>query len=520
MKRRILIYDTTLRDGVQGEGMTFTLEDKVRIARRLDDLGVDYIEGGNPFSNPKDAAFFQRMRKEALAHARLAAFGATCRPETRASCDAALRALAEAGTDAVAVFGKCSRLHAQQVLRTTCEENLRMIGDSVRFLKDCGKEVIFDAEHFFDGYLEDAAYAMACIACAIASGADVVTLCDTNGGTLTEDIARITAQVVRACGVPVAIHCHNDAGLAVAGSLAAVAQGASMVQGTINGYGERCGNANLCTVIPNLVLKMGMDALGEGALAQLTSISRFVAQQANLPLPGRAPYVGASAFAHKGGMHIDAIMKTPVSFEHVPPETVGNERRTLLSEVAGRSSLLPRISRIAPELSRDDPKLADILEAFKQLEMEGYQFEGAESSFELMVYKMLGKHKPLFDVVDFRVQCDQPWLEGESATAIVKVAVGGEQELTAGQGNGPVNALDTALRKALSVFFPQLAHMRLMDFRVRVIDTDTGTESRVRVHIESSDGQRTWRTMGVSPNIIEASFIALTDSIECMLLQL
>lgn len=517
MAERILVLDTTLRDGAQAEGISFSLEDKIRLIRALDDLGVDYIEAGNPAANPKDEELFQFARQGLrLKHARLTAFGSTCRVGVRADEDAGLRKLAGCGAQCASIFGKSSLFHVREVLRAEPEENLRLIEESVAFLKRSGMFVLFDAEHFYDGYRENADYAMQSLAAARRGGADMLVLCDTNGGSLPHELGRITRQAAENMDCPVGVHCHNDAGLAVACSMEGVLCGARMVQGTINGYGERCGNANLCTLLPNLCLKMGRDALIPGAMERMASTARLTGEIANLAMDEHSPYVGNSAFAHKGGMHIDGMMKNRRSFEHISPERVGNKRRFLVSEMAGRGALISRLGALAPELARDREQTARIMEHVKALEARGYAFESAGGSLELRVLGALGRRPHFFEVLDFHVVSRKPEND-KNAQAYVKVAVDGKMEITADEGDGPVNALDLAMRKALGVFYPCLSQMRLKDFKVRVV-SGSGTSSVVRVHIDSTDGVHLWSTVGVSSNIIEASFIALSDSIEYMLL--
>lgn len=514
---KVFIYDTTLRDGAQAEGISFTVNDKIRIARRLDALGVDYIEAGNPGSNPKDLEFFNKIKERPLKHAKLAAFGSTRRPGIKVEEDANVKALLTADTPVVAIFGKSWDFHVTDIIRTSLEENLNMIYDTISFFKSQGKEVVFDAEHFFDGYKGNSEYAMKTLKVAAEAGADWLVLCDTNGGCFPFEITEITDNVLREFAVPVGIHCHNDGGMADANSIMAVEQGVRQVQGTFNGFGERCGNANLSVIIPNLQIKRGRKCIKEQGLRELTSASRYISEIANLPHNERQPYVGNSAFAHKGGMHIDGVQKNQHSFEHIPPELVGNERRILMSEVSGRSTILKKIQKIAPWVDKESPETKLIIDKLKQLEYEGYQFEGAESSFELMIRRALGKAKTFFEVKDFRVLCEEHWQNDYSASAIVKVKVDGTEEVVAAEGDGPVNALDKALRKALEIFYPQLKEMRLTDYKVRVLDTTQATAAKVRVHIESTDGKRVWGTVGLSTSIIEASWDALVDSIEYFL---
>ena len=514
---KVYIYDTTLRDGAQAEGISFTVNDKIRIARRLDALGVDYIEAGNPGSNPKDLEFFKKIKERPLKHAKLSAFGSTRRPGIKAEEDANVQALLTADTPVVAIFGKSWDFHVTDIIRTSLEENLSMIYDTIYFFKSKGKEVVFDAEHFYDGYKSNSEYAMKTLKVAAEAGADWLVLCDTNGGCFPFEITEITDNVLREFTVPVGIHCHNDGGMAEANSIMAVEQGVLQVQGTFNGFGERCGNANLSVIIPNLQIKRGKKCIKEEGLRQLTSACRYISEVANLPHNERQPYVGNSAFAHKGGMHIDGVQKNQHSFEHIPPELVGNERRILMSEVSGRSTILKKIQKIAPWVDKESPETKLIIDKLKQLEYEGYQFEGAESSFELMIRRALGKTKTFFEVKDFRVLCEEHWQNDYSASAIVKVKVGDTEEVVAAEGDGPVNALDKALRKALEIFYPQLKKMRLTDYKVRVLDTTQATAAKVRVHIESTDGKRVWGTVGLSTSIIEASWDALVDSIEYFL---
>lgn len=515
--KNIFVYDSTLRDGAQAQGISFTVNDKLKIAASLDEFGIDYIEAGNPGSNPKDLEFFEKIKRKPLKRAKLVAFGSTRRANTATCDDANVKAILSADTPVVAIFGKSWDFHVTDIIRTTLEENLAMIRDTIAFMKEQGKEAVFDAEHFFDGYKANPEYALASLEAAAEGGADWLVLCDTNGGAFPSEIYEIVKVVKERFSLSIGIHCHNDGGMGVANSIAAVEMGAVQVQGTINGYGERCGNANLCTIIPNLQLKQGFSCIPNSSMEKLTSVSRYVCELANLIFNERDPYVGNSAFAHKGGMHIDAVQKNVASFEHISPEAVGNERRVLMSEVSGKSTILAKVQKIAPWVSKNSDEMQKIIDRLKQLEHEGYQFEGAEGSFELMVRRLLGKNNPFFDVKSFKVLCEEHWQEDLSAAAIIKVRVDGIEELTAAEGDGPVNALDKALRKALEVFYPQLNEMRLIDFKVRVLDTDKATAAKVRVHIESTAGDESWSTMGVSSNIIEASWNALIDSIEYFL---
>ncbi len=513
---RIEILDTTLRDGAQAEGISFSLEDKLKIMVALDALHIDLIEAGNPAANPKDAALFARLKEHppSLRHARLAAFGATRRMGISCSEDPGLAALCACGAGVVTLFGKSSDFHVRQVLRTTPEENLAMIGESIAYLTARGITVYFDAEHFFDGYRQAPAYALETLRAARQAGAVGVVLCDTNGGTLPMDIMAGTRAAVEALGdgCAVGIHAHNDSGMAVANTLLAVQAGATHVQGTLNGLGERCGNANLCAVLPGLLLKLRRQCLAPGVLETLSDTARFVSEVANVTLDERSPYVGDSAFAHKGGMHVDGVRKASASFEHIDPASVGNRRRVLLSEVSGRAALLHRLDALMPHMTHDPAQIGTLLEALKQREAEGYRYEDAEGSFALLVLEAYGMRKRHFEVRDFRVVADQPW-NARSTQATIKILVDGQEELTAAEGDGPVNALDCALRKALRVFYPHITRMRLTDFKVRVLDAQ-GTGSTTRVQMTSTDGQRVWGTVGVSTNIIDASWQALVDAID------
>ncbi len=513
------IFDSTLRDGAQGEGISFSVQDKLHIVRALDELGVAFIEAGNPGSNPKDLEFFEEVKKVTLENARLVAFGSTRRKDMKPEDDTNLRSLLAAGTDCVAIFGKTWDFHVTEILRASLEENLAMIHDTVAFLVSEGKTVVYDAEHFFDAYKANAQYAMETLKAAAEGGAAVLVLCDTNGGSLPDEVAQMTAVVVKELKVPVGIHCHNDAGLAVANSLLAVKAGATEVQGTLIGFGERSGNANLSTVIADLELKMGVRCLPEGRVAELTQSARKVAEIANVSLEGGMPFVGHNAFAHKAGMHIDAVTKNPKAYEQVPPESVGNERSFLMSEVAGRSMIIEKIRKFDPNMQKDSPVAAQIVARVKELEHAGYQFEGAEGSFELLVRKNIGKYKPFFDLQYYKIIGEQP-IKGIACTAFaqIKIGVDGEMAITAGEGDGPVHALDVALRKALERFYPGVREIRLTDFKVRVLDSKSATAAKVRVLIESTDGENVWSTVGVSTDLIEASWLALVDSFEFKLI--
>jgi 2-isopropylmalate synthase len=509
---RIRIYDTTLRDGSQGEGVNFSLQDKLQITRRLDELGVDFIEGGYPLSNPKDFEYFQEVRNLSLRNARVAAFGMTRRKGTAPAQDTCLTALLDSQASLLTIVGKTWDLHVREILGTTLEENLHMIGDSIAHCKAAGREVFYDAEHFFDGYRRNPEYSLQTLRAAESAGASVIILCDTNGGNLPEEIAATVAAVRKDLRVEIGIHCHNDCDVAVANSLAAVAQGATQVQGTINGIGERCGNADLVSIIANLALKRGHEVLRQGSLVHLTEVSRYVYELANMNFRDSQPFVGASAFAHKGGMHTHAVARTPVSYEHIDPAVVGNERRLLVSELSGQSTILAKTAKYA--LQNDRALMTKILTQVQDLENAGYEFEAAEASFDLLVKKTLGLYQPKFEKLTYRVniEADKEGLPITEAT--VKVRIGDKTMHTVSEGDGPVNALDGALRKALVPFYPNLEAMQLVDFKVRVVNARAGTAARVRVMIESRDEHHVWGTVGVSENIVEASWLALLDSIE------
>jgi 2-isopropylmalate synthase len=512
---RIFIYDTTLRDGSQGEGVNFSLQDKLLITARLDEAGFDYIEGGYPLSNPKDAAYFRAVRDLDLKHAKVAAFGMTRRRDVAAEDDQGMKALAGAGTPAITIVGKSWDLHVHDVLGVSLDENLRMIGDSVAFCAAHATEVIYDAEHFFDGLKRNPDYALRTIQAAAAAGADWIVLCDTNGGALPDEIAAAVAQVAREVSVPLGIHTHNDGDLAVANALAAVTHGARQVQGTINGLGERCGNVDLCSVVGNLALKYSEYlVLSPGKVEHLTELSRYVYETANMNFRPSQPFVGASAFAHKGGMHVHGVRKNAISYEHVDPATVGNERRVLISELSGKSNIAEKLSEYHVE--QDSELLARVLDRVQDLENEGYQFEAAEASFVLLVERLADRHQPLFDVLAFHVNVSGNLgrKSAMSTEATVKLKVDGVLEHTVSEGDGPVNALDGALRKALERHYPRLKEMNLADYKVRVINARAGTAARVRVVIESKDQDNVWGTVGVSENVIEASWLALLDAFE------
>jgi 2-isopropylmalate synthase len=513
---QLRLYDTTLRDGTQREGLSLSVDDKLKIARALDELGVHYIEGGWPGSNPKDAEFFQRVRTPGLRRAKVAAFGSTRRAGVRCEADGNLRALVDADTPVVTLVGKSSTLHVERVLETTRDENLCMIAESVAFFKRLGKEVVYDAEHFFDGWALDAEYALATARAAAEAGADWVVLCDTNGGTLPDAVRTVVCAVGDQLQVPLGIHPHNDAGLAVANALAAVQAGCRQVQGTINGYGERCGNVDLIPVIANLQLKLGHDVLPPEQLRRLTEVSHFVAAVANLNPDAHAPYVGRSAFAHKGGIHVAAIAKVPESYQHIDPAEVGNELRVVVSEVAGRRNVRLRAEALGLGEAASD---AEVLRRIKDLEHRGFQFEAAEGSFEMLLRRAAPDYRAPFELLDFTVIIEQRGGQTPLAQAMVKLRVGGEVMHTAAEGDGPVNALDRALRKALVPHFPELDEVRLVDYKVRIVDEHLGTAARPRVILESARGAERWSTVGCSENIIEASWLALWDSFELPLLR-
>ena len=521
---QVELYDTTLRDGAQMEGISLSVEDKLKIAAKLDELGVHYVEGGWPGSNPKDVEFFERAKSLKLKNAKLAAFGSTRRAGGNVDDDANLKALLEAETPVVTLVGKANDVHVRDVLETTTEENLAMIADSVRFLKERGRTVFFDAEHYFDGYFSDPDYALQCLKSAASAGVDAVALCDTNGGTITPKLVQALRAAREAVNVDIQIHCHNDAGLAIANSLAAVEEGVAAVQGCVNGYGDKCGNADLAAVIANLQLKMGINVISDEQLAHLTEVSHYISEIVNVVPTPFQPYVGASAFAHKAGLHTDGIIKAAQSYQHIPPELVGNENRLLISELGGSRGLLAMVKSagIDVELTRDDAR--KVLVQVKERESQGYQYEGAEASFEMLVRRSLPGYEAPFELEDFWVvqrRATRPEDHGRDmqTEAMVKVRVGEEMIQTAADGVGPVNALDAAVRKAVVTFYPQLEHIKLVDYKVRIIDTAAGTGSSVRVLIESTDGDHLASTVGASTDIIEASWLALNDALEYWLLK-
>ena len=512
------VYDTTLRDGAQAEDVSFSAEDKVRVAQKLDELGVHFIEGGWPGANPKDIEFFRLIKTIPMKHAEVIAFGSTRKASNPVHKDPNLQALLAAETTTITLFGKTWSLHVTDALGISLATNLELIGDSIAYLRSEGRRVFYDAEHFFDGYKTNPDYALNTIRKAVEAGAERVILCDTNGGTMPWEIREICEIVRRECQVPLGIHAHNDCDMAVANSLVAIETGIVQVQGTINGIGERCGNANLCSIIPNLELKMKRPALTD-RLSHLKDVSGFVTEIANLMPNKHQPYVGDSAFAHKGGVHIHAVLKNPATYEHVDPAQVGNRQRVLVSDYAGRSGLLDKIEDYGIKLSKDHSKVDELVNTLKERESQGYQFEGAEGSFELLMRKAMGSHKPSFQLLGFRVIVEKKQDDGAPLSeATVMIKVGSEIEHTAAVGAGPVDALDHALRKALDKFYPQLKEVKLLDYKVRVLAANKGTESKVRVLIESGDHKDKWGTVGVSENIIEASWQALADSIEYKLL--
>ncbi len=521
----IQLYDTTLRDGAQQEGISLSAEDKIRITRRLDELGVHYVEGGWPGSNPKDAEYFRRAKGLSLANAQVAAFGSTRRAGVRVEDDGNVRALIAAETPVVTLVGKSSDLHVHRVLETTPEENLAMIADTVAYFKRHGRTVFYDAEHFFDGFKLNADYSLQTLRAAAEAGADCLVLCDTNGGLLTAELTEIVALVRRELPTQLGIHCHNDADVAVANSLAALSAGVTQVQGTINGYGERCGNANLLSIIANLKVKLGVDCVTDKQLAGLAEAANFVSEIVNIPPNGQQPYVGASAFSHKGGLHAAAVAKLAESYQHVEPESVGNANRVVISELSGRGNIQLRLRELglADRVSRE--QVGSLLERLKEMESRGFQYEGAEASFELMVRRSLEGYEAPFDLLKLMVLVEdrdgsvQDGGEDMTSEAVVKVQVGSQVMYTASEGNGPVNALDNALRKALLEFYPSLDAVRLLDYKVRVVDRGQDTRAVVRVLIESTDGRSQWQTVGSSGNIIEASWMALADSLEFFLLK-
>lgn len=538
MTNQLWIYDTTLRDGAQCEGLSLSLEDKLRIARQLDSLGIPFIEGGWPGANPKDVQFFWRLKEQPLTQAEVVAFCSTRRPGTTAANDEMLQAILSADTHWVTVFGKSWDFHVIEGLKTTLEENLAMIRDTIEYLQSQGRRVIYDAEHWFDGYKHNRDYAIKTLKVAADAGAEWLVLCDTNGGTLPHEVSQVVRDVAgtmetwdiseseihppqpplikggRNSKIQLGIHTHNDSGVAVANALAAVQEGVKMVQGTINGYGERCGNANLCSLIPNFQLKLGYDCIQDEQLVKLTQVSRSISEIVNVAPDDHAPFVGLSAFAHKGGIHVSAVEKNPLTYEHLEPEKIGNRRRIVISDQAGLSNVLAKARTFGIELDRQDPACRQILEKLKDLESQGYQFEGAEASFELLMREALGKRRRLFEIKGFQVHCDKGREETVNSLATVKVTVNGQNILECAEGNGPVSALDAALRKALRNFYPAITDFNLTDYKVRILDGCAGTSAKTRVLVEFSNGQDRWTTVGVSGNILDASYQAVVEGLE------
>ncbi|PID78386.1 MAG: citramalate synthase [Deltaproteobacteria bacterium] len=516
----VYLYDTTLRDGSQGENINFTAEDKLKIARKLDSFGVHYIEGGWPGSNPKDTIFFEQAKKIDFKNSKLTAFGATRRPGQSVENDPSLQAILKSEAPAVTLFGKTWDLHVEKIMNNTLEENLRMIKESVSYFRGNGREIIYDAEHFFDGYKENRDYALKTLGAAFEGGAEFLVLCDTNGGTLPYEVGDAVLDVkdyfnnkYGSCeNFRIGIHAHNDSGLAVANSIEAVRKGAVMVQGTVNGYGERCGNADITSVIPVLAVKMGIDCISPENLKRIKNVSRYVSETANVPPLNNRPFVGKSAFAHKGGVHVSAVQKDARAYEHMLPELVGNERRVIVSDYSGKSNIEYKAKELGIDLEKAEVDSKDIVEAIKNLEQSGYQFEAAEASFRILMEKLTGDFKLPFELISFRVTIEKDLARLCSSHAMIKISVDGTETITAAEGHGPVSALDNALRKALSSFFESIKGMHLVDFKVRVLDGSGGTESKVRVLIESRDEDNIWTTIGVSEDIIEASWQALADS--------
>lgn len=518
---KVEILDSTLRDGAQGEGISFSVQDKIHICQALDELGIGLIEAGNPGSNPKDMEFFQEMKKIQLKTSKLAAFGSTRRKDIKCAEDVNLQSLIAAGTEWVVIFGKSWTFQVTDIIKTTLEENLAMIRDTCAFLKEQGKRIVYDAEHFFTGFQDDPEYALKSLEAAVEGGAETLSLCETKGGCMLKDCEKAVRAAVERIGgrAVIGIHTHNDCGLAVANSLIAVEAGVRHVQGTFLGFGERTGNANLSCIIPDLQLKLGYKCIEDDKIKNLTSIAKRVAEITNIALDPQLPFVGGAAFSHKAGMHIDAVLKNPEAYEHISPDSVGNERVFLMSEVAGRSTIIEKIQKIDPSITKSSPQVAELVAKMKELEFEGYQFEGADGSFELLARKVIGRYKPFFTLHYYQTNGVNPRPEeGVCACAQIKVEVEGQIEVTAGEGDGPVNALDIALRKALSRFYPAVNQIRLTDYKVRVLDGKSATAAKVRVLIESSDGKSTWTTVGVSCDVMEASWLALCDSFEYKLI--
>ncbi len=517
--QKVYLFDTTLRDGSQAEGISFTVKDKLKIVKLLDDFGIHYIEGGWPGSNPKDVQFFKEVKNLNLKNSKIVAFSSTRRPNIKIEEDKNIQTLVKAETPAVSIFGKAWDFHVTQALKTTLEENLAMIKDTIAYLKSLGKEVLFDAEHFFDGYKKNPDYALQCLKAAEEAGADVLCLCDTNGGSLSFEVQEILLLIKEKIKIPLGIHAHNDSECAVSVSGMAVKCGCTYVQGTINGYGERCGNANLCSIIPILKLKMGIDCVTDEKLKGLTELSRHIAEIANLPQGAHQPFVGRSAFAHKGGIHVSAVLKSPQTYEHMDPVLVGNERHVTVSELSGVSNLEYKAQEYGVNLKKGTPEVKLLLQKIKELEHAGYMFEEGEASFELMLKRILKQYTPFFELIDFKAETIKKGHKPTIVHAFLELKVKGKKIKTKAAGDGPVNALDGALRKAIEDIYPQIKKVKLTDYKVRVLDSKEGTAAKVRVIIESADDTDAWGTVGVSTNIIEASWLALFDSLEYKLLK-
>jgi len=516
---KVELYDTTLRDGSQTEGISYSVNDKLRIAKKLDELGIHYVEGGWPGSNPKDREFFKKMQKVHLKTAKLVAFGSTRRAGIKASQDKNLKEIVASKAKLVTIFGKSWDFHVTEVIKTTLDENLNMISDSVSFLKSSGLRVFYDAEHFFDAYKENSEYAIKTLQAAANAGAEVLVLCDTNGGTLTDELVGILEDVKSKVKAPLGIHTHNDLDLAVANSIAAVDSGCVQVQGTFNGLGERCGNANLCTIIGIFATKTNIESIPKSKLKDLTQVSYFISEVSNVKHDDNQPFVGRSAFAHKAGVHIDAMMKSPKTYEHMDPHSVGNKRRFLVSELAGKTPIVLKAQELELQLNKKSPKAKKFLKLLQDLEHQGYQFEAADGSFEILMKKTFKKYNKFFDLEGFKVMVEKRKDNRVFSEATIRLKVKNKEHYSAAEGDGPVNALDTALRKALKEFYPNIMNMHLSDFKVRVLDADAGTAAKVRVLIESQDETDSWTTVGVHENIIEASWQALVDSVEYKLLK-
>ncbi|MCM8774996.1 MAG: citramalate synthase [Candidatus Omnitrophica bacterium] len=519
--KKVYFYDTTLRDGSQAEGISLSLRDKILIAERLDKFGIHYIEGGWPGSNPKDLTFFNEIKKSGIRHAKIVAFGSTRRAHTKVTEDQNVKALLEADTKTVAVFGKSWDFHVAQVFRTSLKENLQMIYETLAYLKSKKLEVIYDAEHFFDGFKKNPEYALRTLHQAVRAGADIITLCDTNGGALPHEIRHAILRVKRSLGVGthrnsplLGIHCHNDSELAVANTIQAVGEGCVLVQGTMNGYGERCGNANLVSVIPILQFKMGLSCISPKKMKELTAVSHYVAEICNMPAMNSQPFTGRSAFAHKGGVHVNAMIKNPKTYEHIDPRHVGNHRRFLISELSGKTNIMMKAKELQLDLEKESPETRKILSEIQKLESEGYQFEAAEASFELLIHRLTGKHKSFFEVTSVAVRVEDIGHAKPISVAEVKLMAKGNEFFEVAEGDGPVNALDRALRKALRGSYPVIDQIHLTDYKVRVVNSEAGTAAKVRVIIEFQDEGSTWTTVGVHENIVEASWKALTDAVE------